>query len=75
MGFMYALETLGLASSAINWPDFEPLEAKMARTLALTPSERVVMLIAVGYADPEGIIPFSQKKSLDVLRTYNTLGR
>ncbi|CAN5256247.1 nitroreductase family protein [soil metagenome] len=73
MGFMYALETLGLASSPINWPDFEPLEAKMAATLGLGPSERVIMLIAVGYADPDGIIPFSQKKSLDVLRSYNAL--
>jgi nitroreductase len=73
MGFMYALETLGLASSPINWPDFEPLEAKMAATLGLGPSERVIMLIAVGYADPDGVIPFSQKKSLDVLRSYNAL--
>jgi nitroreductase len=71
MGFMYALETLGLASSAINWPDFEPLEAKMAAALKLAPEERVIMLIAVGYPDPDGIVPFSAKKSLDVLRTYN----
>ncbi|HEY3736251.1 MAG TPA: nitroreductase family protein [Jatrophihabitans sp.] len=73
MGFMYALESLGLASSVINWPDFEPLEAKMVKALSLKPHERVIMLIAVGYADPEGIIPFSQKKSLDVLRRYNPL--
>ena len=73
MGFMYALESLGLASSVINWPDFEPLEAKMAKTLRLAPQERVIMLIAVGYADPEGIIPFSEKKSLDVLRRFNPL--
>jgi hypothetical protein len=43
--------------------------------LRLKPTERVIMLIAVGYADPEGIIPFSQKKTLDVLRSYNALGR
>jgi nitroreductase len=73
MGFMYALETLGLSSSVINWPDFEPLEAKMAKTLGLEPYERVVMLIAVGYADPTGLVAFSQKKDLDVLRTYNVL--
>lgn len=73
MGFMYALETLGLSSCVINWPDFEPLEAKMQKTLNLDASDRVVMLIAVGYADPKGQIPFSQKKSLDTLRTYNEL--
>lgn len=71
MAFMFGLETLGLSSSVINWPDFEPLEMKMQKTLSLDPSERVVMLIAVGYADPKGGIPFSQKKSLETLRTYN----
>lgn len=73
MSFMFALETLGLSSSVINWPDFEPLEAKMQKTLHLDASERVIMLMAVGYADPNGGIPFSQKKSLEVLRTYNQL--
>lgn len=73
MSFMFALETLGLSSSVINWPDFEPLERKMGRTLRLAPYERVVMLIAVGHADPSGLVAFSQKKDLDVLRSYNTL--
>ncbi|WP_029136101.1 nitroreductase family protein [Nakamurella lactea] len=73
MGFMYALETLGLASSVINWPDFEPLEMTMAGKLGLGPAERVIMLIAIGYPDPDGIIPSSTKKSLDVLRRFNEL--
>jgi len=75
MGFMFALETLGLSSSVINWPDFEPLEAKMQDALNLGYDERVIMLIAIGYADPDGLIPYSQKKSLDILRRYNDLGR
>lgn len=73
MPFMLALETLGLSSSVINWPDFEPLEAKMAKTLGLAPYERVIMLIAVGHADPTGLVAFSQKKDLDVLRRFNPL--
>lgn len=75
MPFMFALETLGLASSSINWPDFEPLEAKMQKTLGLSPDERPIMLIAVGYADPDGYVAYSQKKSLDVLRSYNKIGK
>lgn len=74
MGFMLALETLGLSSSVINWPDFEPLEGKMQKALNLDYDERVVMLIAIGYADPEGLIPYSQKKPLEILRRYNDLG-
>ncbi|MDN4477875.1 nitroreductase family protein [Demequina sp. SYSU T00039] len=74
MGFIYALETLGLSSSIINWPDFEPLEAKMAKTLGLAPHERVIMLIAVGYADPDALVAYSKKKEIDNIRTYNSLG-
>lgn len=74
MSFMFALETLGLSSSVINWPDFEPLEMKMQRELGLDVSQRVVMLIAVGYADPDGGVPYSQKKSLDMIRSYNSCG-
>jgi nitroreductase len=74
MGFMLALETLGLSSSVINWPDFEPLERKMQKALGLEYDERVIMLIAIGHADPDGLIPFSEKKSLDILRRYNDLG-
>ena len=71
MSFMYALETLGLASSVINWPDFEPLERKMQKTLGLTVEERPVMLIAIGYANPKRKVAYSQKKDLEVLRSYN----
>ncbi|MBN2176315.1 MAG: nitroreductase family protein [Demequinaceae bacterium] len=73
MSFIFALETLGLSASPINWPDFEPLEAKMAKTLHLKPYERVIMLLAVGYADPKGAVGSSRKKDLDTLRRYNAL--
>ncbi|MGY0610891.1 nitroreductase family protein [Luteimonas sp. A501] len=75
MPFMLALETLGLASSVINWPDFEPLEAKMQKALNLDYDERVIMLIAIGWPDPEGLVAYSEKKSLDVIRRWNDLGR
>jgi len=73
MSFLLALETLGLSSSVINWPDFEPLERTMQKTLGLDLSDRVVMLIAVGYAHPEGLVPYSQKKDLDTFRSYDRL--
>ena len=63
MQLMLALETLGLSSCPINWPDIEPLERKMAECLDLPVSKRPIMLIAVGYALEDGQIPFSQKKS------------
>ena len=73
MSFLFALETLGLSSSTINWPDFEPLEAKTLKKLGLDITERVVMLIAVGYSHPEGLVPYSEKKELASFRSYNLL--
>jgi nitroreductase len=71
MSFVLALESLGLSSCCINWPDVESRERKMASVLKLEPDQRVVMLIAVGYPDPEGMVPASGKKSLASLRSYN----
>ena len=71
MSFMLALETLGLSSCPINWPDIPSYEKKMAAHLNLAPDERPIMLISVGYPDFEGMVAYSQKKSLDVARFYN----
>lgn len=67
MQLMLALETLGLSSCPINWPDIESREVAMANALRLPAYERPVMLLAVGYADPEGGIAFSQKKPASLL--------
>jgi nitroreductase len=71
MSFMLALETLGLSSVPINWPDIEYLEQKMEASLSMASDERPIMLIGVGYADPNGKIPFSQKKPPTILAKYN----
>lgn len=63
MQLMLALETLGLSTCAINWPDIEVREQLLDSLLNLDKHERTIMLLAVGYADPQGGIPFSQKKN------------
>ncbi len=70
MQLMLALETMGLASCSINWPDIENYEIKIAKLLKLQPFERVVMLIAVGYPDPNALIPHSEKKTAAGLLSY-----
>ncbi len=71
MSFMLALETLGLSSVPINWPDIEEFECEMEKAIELDHDERPILLIGVGYADQQGKIPFSQKKSPEVLIKYN----
>lgn len=73
MSFMYALETQGLSSCAINWPDFWLLERKMKTALSLQDYERPIMLMAVGYARDDGMVPYSEKKTLDQIRSYNKI--
>jgi nitroreductase len=70
MSFVFALETLGLSSCCINWPDVEEHERQMALLLRLQPDERVIMLIAVGYPDPDAMVPYSAKRALHMLRKY-----
>ncbi|MBD2038532.1 nitroreductase family protein [Leptolyngbya sp. FACHB-321] len=71
MSFMLALETLGLSSCPINWPDMESKEKEMSALLGLEFDERPIMLISVGYPDPDGMVAYSHKKSLEQLRRYN----
>ena len=73
MAFQFALEVQGIGSCCINWPDIPKLERKMAKTLGLSTDERPVMLVSLGYPDPDGQVPYSQKKSLDEIRSYNKL--
>lgn len=71
MSFLFALESLGLSSCCINWPDKEPQESQMKAKLGLNSYERVVILIAFGFPDTEGNVPYSQKKNLETVRTFN----
>jgi nitroreductase len=70
MSFMFALECQGIASCPINWPDQEPQETSIRDELGLDEDERVIMLIAFGWPDPEGLVPFSAKKGLEQLRRF-----
>lgn len=71
MTLMLALETLGLSSVPINWPDIENREKQMDNFFNLKPYQRTIMCMGVGYPDPEGMVAFSEKRSLDQIRRYN----
>jgi len=67
MQLMLAFETIGLSSCPINWPDIEICERKIAKKLNLPKHLRPIMLVSVGYGQNSGKIPFSQKKSAEIL--------
>jgi nitroreductase len=75
MAFQFALETQGLASCCINWPAIPRNERQMADLLGLDCDENVIMLMAIGYPDSEGMIPYSEKKEVQSVRTFNKSAR
>jgi nitroreductase len=75
MSFVYALETEGIASCCINWPDLAEPERAMRDLIGLSRHERVVMLVAFGYADEHALVPQSPKRSLNEARRFRELER
>jgi len=73
MGLVLGLESQGVGSCCINWPDMPDREQAMGALLGLQPYERVVMLVAYGYPDEKGLVPFSAKRQLDAVRKFRTL--
>jgi len=71
MAFIFALETLGLSSVCINWPNLPDREEKIRQLIHLEKDEFIVMLIGVGYPDPNGKIPYSAKKELNKILDIN----
>jgi len=67
MQLMLAFESLGLSTCPINWPDIDKYERELAKELELESYLRPIMMLAVGYADEQGYIPFSQKKKAELL--------
>ena len=70
MSFILSMEAQGLSTCSINWPDHEPYETVMRERLNLATDERVIMLIAYGWADPDRHVPRSTKRSINDIRDY-----
>lgn len=73
MSFILGLEAQNVGSVCINWPDILERDKKMGKLLGLNSHERVVMLIGFGFADSSSLTPYSAKRDLAALRSYNTL--
>lgn len=73
MLFMLALETVGLASCPLNWAEIDKIDRRFERKIGVPKHERVIMFLAIGYPDPEGLVTYSERKDLDLLRSYNKI--
>ncbi|MDQ7878366.1 nitroreductase family protein [Microbacterium sp. QXD-8] len=73
MSFVLGLESQGIASCIINWPDIPERELKMRRLLQLSAAEKVVMLIAYGHPLEGSLAPYSGKQSVTEARQFRNL--
>ncbi len=64
MTFMLALETLGLASCALNMPAIRKNEKEVEKELKLPKHKSCIMAFIIGYPEEKSLIPYSQKKSI-----------
>ncbi|MHC5139241.1 MAG: nitroreductase family protein, partial [Planctomycetota bacterium] len=71
MIFMLALETLGLSSCPINWPEIKSHDKRLKKVIQLENTQRCIMMISVGYPKSDALIPYSAKKSIPSLVQYN----
>lgn len=71
MNFVLALETLGLSSCIINWPDKKDKNEIIKNLFQLNDEERCVTTISIGFADPEAGVPTSIKKDISSVINYN----
>jgi nitroreductase len=70
MQLMLAAQVLGLATCPINWPDVDSADKKLNKILGLPSYERVIMLVSIGFGNPDGEVPFSQKKRDSLITEY-----
>jgi nitroreductase len=71
MSFLFGLEVQGLSSCCINWPDKGDQYRSLGKLIKLGKEEQVIMLIAIGHADPHGLVPASTKRGLDEVRIHS----
>jgi nitroreductase len=71
MSFILGLESQGLSSCVINWPDIENREKSFYEQFKIPKYKRGICFVAFGYAKNNGLIPFSEKKEASDIIVYN----
>jgi len=71
MTLQYAFTTLGLASCCCNWPEDRVRENRLGRLLELDQDEKPVLVLAVGFARADQLVPSSSRPGVETIRSYH----
>ncbi len=64
MSFLYGLSAQGLSSCCLNWCELLKVDKKIHNDMGVPASERVMMLIAIGYPAQGVKVPLSCRKDI-----------
>lgn len=71
MSFLFGLESQGVSSCVVNWPDIEIREKKFHDLFKIPNHKRGICFIALGYANEQSLIPYSEKKQPEDIIKFN----
>jgi nitroreductase len=71
MSFILALESFGVSSCVINFPEERFVENKLRKEIKMEPYQKCIMALTIGYPSNELLIPSSMKKSVSSVIKYN----
>jgi nitroreductase len=71
MSLCYALASEGIATCCLNWCVAPEADRAAHRIADLAPSERIVMLMAIGYAPAGCLVPRSPRRAIDEILAFD----
>lgn len=71
MSFILSLETLGVSSCVVNFPEDKSVDNELRKAINMKPYQKCTMAITIGYPSNELLIPASMKKRVSSVVKYN----
>lgn len=62
MSLLYGLTSLGLASCCLNWCVTPKTDMACRNILDISPTEKILTFLAIGYADQSAVVPLSGRR-------------
>lgn len=67
MSLIFGLQTQGLVSCCLNWCVSPRSDAAAHKVLGISESERIIMLMLVGFPPKEALVPKSHRRSVETI--------
>lgn len=71
MSFILSLESFGVSSCVINFPEDKSVDKVLRKAINMKPFQKCTMALTFGYPSDELLIPASMKKSVSSVVKYN----